>query len=146
MRHYLPVAILLTLYLGIVQQVILTGAPDRTPPSPVPMPPPIADLAMECQYGTVQQAGRLLSIEGPVWKAAGEIRKDGSVFLLWTEKASGRVAPSVYPAMGKEANGLRFLTGRWGWSDEVAIDENGKLNGDGRADHLREVVVEVPLM
>ncbi len=103
--------------------------PDRPPPKEKP---PAIDLNYETQYGTMRHQGLAVTIEGPLWAAAGTLRDDGSIFLLWTEQRTGRIAPSVY----RIKDGV--MIGLWGWATEVRI-EKGEIAGDCHGERLYRI-------
>lgn len=64
------------------------------------------------------------TIEGhPQWTASGEVRKDGSVLVLWEMCSDGRRGPGVYKVKAKS------LEGAWGWDDKVIVEDDGSLSG-----------------
>ena len=82
-------------------------------------------------WGEVKQDGKKVQLEGhPCWIANGEIRKDGKLFLLWVELATGRTAPSVY-TISKAG-----IVGEWGWGTECEVLENGTLVGRLMSDRI----------
>lgn len=115
--------ILTVAYIVAILPLMVVCVPDKSP-SPPPPPPEIPQIAGECQYGTIEQFGRKVSISGDTWDAIGEIRSNGrTMFLLWTLKSSGRPAPSVY----KFPDGK--ITGLWGYGEDAIVDDEGELHG-----------------
>lgn len=111
----------------MIGAALACAKPDRETPKKSPASP----IPATCQYGKISVNGKSVSLAGPIWIAEGKLREDGSLFLLWTEISSGRIAPSIYRIDEKGINGL------WGWSDEVFEDE-GVLKGTTRGDTIRE--------
>jgi hypothetical protein len=104
--------------------------PDKEPPPKKVETPP---LTYETQWGAMAQRGKTVSIDGPVWMARGEVRDDGSVFLLWTELSSGRVAPSVYNLRSGQ------LAGDWGFAPEAFVNADGSMGGALRQDRIIKI-------
>jgi len=83
---------------------------------------PVPDLVATTQFGSMTQSGKVLTIQGTYWSATGEIREDGTIYLLWITRG-GRIAPGVYRQDGDT------LVGNWGWVDDVEIALDGELIG-----------------
>ena len=82
-------------------------------------------------WGTVSWAGKRIAVEGhECWEAAGYVRDDGKVFLIWTFRSDGRPAPGLYEF--KDGG----LNGEWGWATDVQIGEDGMLTGDLHTDRI----------
>lgn len=128
--------------LAIAILVLMIGAafalakPDRKDEPKQPSPPPIFRLPAECQYGTITMTGKAISIEGPVWTARGEVRADSSIYLLWTERATDRVAPSVYRVEGAPPPAI---VGRWGFAPEAFVNDAGEMDGSHHGDRIFKV-------
>ena len=59
--------------------------------------------------------------------------------MIWTLKDTGRPAPGVYAWDGKS------LIGVWGYAEEVTIEEDGRLKGEGlRPDRIYKLEAVVP--
>lgn len=90
---------------------------------------PVFDLqAMlgESNWGTVSydRSSKTISIKGhETWDAEGVVRADGSIFLLWTLKATGEPAPGLYHIKDLK------LDGHWNYASKVITDENGEMQG-----------------
>lgn len=107
--------------------------PDKTPPK-VPVVP---SLGMYSNWGLITQDGRKLTIEGhPTWTATGEVRKDGSVYLVWELNADGRRGMGVYRVVPSEDGKSLELHGQWGWGDECELDADGSIKGGIRQDRV----------
>ncbi len=113
------------------------ATPDR-PKGKVPPKKVEPVLTFTTQYGEMIQVGQALIIEGPHWTARGNIRDDGSIYLLWTERNTGRLAPSVYHLRGNQPVGL------WGYAPEAFLRDDGTMAGECREDRLIRVVPAVP--
>lgn len=94
----------------------------------VPAPPPTADeIDWDCQFGRIEQIAKKITVTGPSWTAAGEVRPDGTIILFW-HSGSERTAIGVYRRAGDE------IVGHWGWADSVEIGANGDIcHKDGGA-------------
>jgi hypothetical protein len=115
----------------LVFLLLIGVTPDRPAPKADQKACSIPDLTGATIYGTIIQNGRELMLAGPEWNARGTIREDGTIMLLWEQKATGRVAFSVYRLRGKS------VVGEWGWADSCAV-ENSELRGNFfREDVLR---------
>lgn len=90
----------------------------------------LPDLAGQCEFGTVAQVGRAVSITGGTWLATGQINPNGTVTLYWTATHSGQQAVGVYRVDGRK------LMGHWGWADAVEINDQGELEGDRNSERL----------
>jgi len=89
-------------------------------------PPQVPNIAGDTRHGKLMQSGRQLRLDGELWDAIGEIREDGSVFLLWTCKSNDRVAVSVYRIVPG------IIEGEWGWAEDSYIKADGSLGGTNR--------------
>lgn len=102
-------------------------------PDNLPKPNGLPDLACESNWGTVKQDGKKLAIGGHhYWTAAGEIREDGKVVLVWQTTSDGQFAPGLY-VVERAGPDVR-LVGKWGYSGVVEWDEDGELVGTLSAD------------
>lgn len=116
------------LWLGLI--MVAMAAPARDIPNKLP------DIAGETNWGTLSQVGdgRKITITGNAhWEATGEIRKDGSVYVLWILTETGQPAPGVYRIDGTD------LIGVWGWSNNVTHEADGTLTGALMEDTIRKV-------
>ncbi len=92
------------------------------------------DLNYESNWGTMKQDGTRISIGGHNhWTAAGEVQKNGKVYLLWATVEDNRLAPSLY----EFKDGA--LVGKWGWLGDVEFDEMGEITGSLHDDTISKV-------
>ncbi len=131
-------ALILAILVAAIALGSAVGKPER--PNPPAAPPnakaaetKLPDLAGPSNWGIVYQDGPNLRIEGPNWNALGHIQKNGEVYLLWTFRDDGRIAPSLYKINGKE------LVGSWNWAERVATAEDGTMTGLELDDVVRKL-------
>lgn len=117
----------------------LTTTPDR-PPLPKKAEPerPVPQIAGPSVWGTVEQDGRKVKIDGhPQWYVEhGEIRKDGKLLLTWVFRSDGRAAPGLYEIAPDSS-----VKGFWQWGPDCYEDENGVWHGLTLPDTLRHAPV-----
>lgn len=103
--------------------------PDRpTPKKDAPIP----NLAGPSNWGQISQDGRKITVTGHErWTAEGEIRKDGTVYLLWTQVSDGKRAPGLYQVKDEGIFGL------WNWGEYVEVLPSGEMKGLELSDTLR---------
>lgn len=137
--------VMLALLWFVIASLILHAAPERPPIKPVaPMAKArfVPVLPVETNWGTIEQQGRNFRITGhPTWDGVGEIRADGTVYLLWRLLSTGEPAPSVY-RITKGDNGNE-LHGFWNYAENCRV-ENGELKGLDRRDVIRRLPVPEP--
>lgn len=69
-----------------------------------------------CPFGKVEQTGRVLTVSGGSWTAAGDLRGgDKVVVLFWT--LGDRGAIGVYQVVDRE------LVGEWAWADQATFED-----------------------
>lgn len=107
--------------------------PDATPKK-APKELPVPGIAGPCNWGEITQDGRKITIDGHLhWYVhTGEIRKDGSLYVVWIWREDGRAAPGVYAIRQDKS-----IQGKWGWGTDVAEDKDGNLSGLKYDDTLR---------
>lgn len=113
---------------------LLMAVPDRPLLVEKPKAPP--NLNGMTNWGRIYQDGCVLHIDGnPHWFAAGKIRADGKIELLWIHREGNRPALGVYSLLGDGVT----LKGDWGCFGDVTIGENGELTGETRPDTIYRV-------
>lgn len=124
-----------------VAAALLHAKPDRPAiTQPEPKPPAIPVLVTNTNWGVLTQTGRKFTIYGhECWEATGEIRKDGSVLVLWYNYDRARFAPGVY-TIKKDGE----MHGEWNFDSDAEIDENGKIVGRTVSDWIYRVKANEP--
>lgn len=115
------------------------AVPDKAKKEPKPAP--VVDLSMASNWGKVSHdagSGAITITGHPLWDAVGEVRKDGSVFLLWTLKSTGQPCPGVY-----KVHSDKSLTGAWGFGGSVIVEPDGSLSGETHDDQIYPAPVPV---
>jgi hypothetical protein len=107
-------------FLAYVQYVHPAPARYEGPPQPEPVE---TYIELKCSYGLMTVTGDRVELRGIFYTATGNMRKDGSLFLVWTAKGSNMVYLGVY----RWVDG--GLAGNYGYAQETGLDENGELWG-----------------
>lgn len=85
-------------------------------------------------YGMFIQVGKHVHLTGTHWIANGEIRKDGTLLLLWS--SCGGKGKVVYVGVYELVDG--DLRGFYGQPDSVSVERDGTLSGNVAADIIRK--------
>ena len=113
---------------------LLMAMPDRPMLEEKPKAPP--NLSGMTNWGRITQEGCIFTIDGnPHWYAAGRIRADGKIELLWIHREGNRPALGVYSLLGDGAT----LKGVWGCDGDVTVGADGELTGETRQDTIYRV-------
>ena len=111
--------------------------PDPKPPEVRKrLPPDIAAMLGESNFGTVTQRGSEVFFSGhSSWEASGRIRADGTILLVWTLPGSQTLHLGVYQIVNGE------LHGHYGRDENVTIEPDGSLSGRTNSERLYRVKV-----
>jgi len=91
-------------------------------------------------YGDCLPNGKdQFTIEGNFWSAVGTIRKDGSIFILWTSLTSGDLYPGVY-----HVDQIGNLYGIYGNANSAKLEDNGELTGKVYQERIYRIEPELP--
>jgi hypothetical protein len=120
-------AIFFAVVVTIAAHALYGLTPDRKdppPPKKTPAPPPFIGGA--CNWGTLLQDGRKVTITGHGhWEAVGKIRADNRLEVLWTRLSDGALCPGLY-----RINADGSIKGRWGEGTVGAkIGDDGEIEG-----------------
>ena len=120
--------ILVLMVVGLVVAAV-AGKPTTGKKSDCPPKEPAAarlKIVGQTNWGVLTQSGNRLAFNGHgQWDGVGEVRRDGSVAVVWTLKSTGEPCPGVY-APPREKDGA--LVGKWGYASRGAhIDADGVL-------------------
>lgn len=123
-----------SLLLVVILAIAAAYPPDRKPlESPKAKVP---DLRGTSNWGEITQGGaegcKLFLCGDPEWTAAGHVRADGTVYLLWVLTCDGQRAPSVYRFNAE----TQTWGGSWGWESETELDAEGELTGNIEDDEI----------
>lgn len=102
----------LCIILVLAGAFISESAPPDKPKKKRPLPVP--EISGECSYGTITQTGRKVWIDGHAnWYVAdGEIKDDGTLYVKWIHRGTGRIATGRY-AINEDTS----IVGAWAWDD-----------------------------
>lgn len=115
--------------------VYAIAKPDRPTPKKE-MPLVLPDLTGPSVWGFIEHdksdKRKFVVTGNDRWDATGEIRKDGSILVMWRQLSDGKPAPGLYKLHGDGS-----ITGMWGWGEGVTVDGKGVIHGLDSRDTLR---------
>jgi hypothetical protein len=113
--------------------VIADAKPERPVPPKKASKQQYPDLNYTSNWGIMKidrDNGEIIIFDHPVWDAEAAFVTPTKVYVLWTLKHNGRLAPGVYVL---QTDGT--LVGDWGYDEDVEVDTKawtikGNIQGD----------------
>jgi hypothetical protein len=133
MKAYLQTLAWVLLAMSPVMLMQAHGKPDKPPPMKKKGKEQYPDLNYRSNWGEMKidrNSGEIIIFDHPVWEAEAQFVTPTKVYVMWTLKQNGRLAPGVYDL---QTDGT--LTGAWGYDEDVEVDQKtwtitGRVMGD----------------
>ena len=125
----------LIILLALLIAVIADAKPERPPPLKKADKEQYPDLNYLSNWGQMKidrNNGEIIIFDHPIWDAEAQFVTPTKVYVLWTLKQSGRLAPGVYDLQTDNT-----LVGDWGYDNEVEVDaKTWKITGSIQGDRI----------